>query len=56
MSNVTIHTWDRCGAKSEGFPSGWMYLREFFGDFKRDLCYECKEKLFCFMKKKPYKD
>ena len=56
MAEITIYTCDRCGAKSEGRKSGWFNIHEWFGDYSKLLCETCKEKFFCFIKRKPYKD
>jgi DNA-directed RNA polymerase subunit RPC12/RpoP len=56
MAEITIYTCDRCGKKREGLHYGWLHLREWFGDYSKLLCEDCKEKLFSFMRKKPYKD
>jgi hypothetical protein len=53
---TTTYTCDRCNKQSTQDRYGWMMLSETFGGKVGDLCPECKEKLFSFMKKKPYKD
>jgi len=57
MSTINIYTCDRCKKQTQNFI-GWMTV-SVTGVCVRtawDLCEECKEKLLCFVRKKPYKD
>jgi hypothetical protein len=55
MSNTTIYICDRC-KESGPWDVNWLFLSELCGNFRQDLCRDCREKFFAFMKKKPYKD
>jgi hypothetical protein len=56
MSTIFVYTCNRCNKKVEDGRSGWITLDARYQDGNWDLCTECKEKFFCFLKKKPYKD
>ncbi len=56
MSTLFVYTCDRCKKEVSGSRSDWLLLAATYRDRSWDLCEECKEKFFAFMKKAPYKD
>jgi len=52
MAQTTTYICDRCKKEHKDWPNGWLWLREFFGEFQTALCCECRKEFLAFMKNK----
>jgi hypothetical protein len=51
VSTENIYICDRCKKEARSDRSHWLSLAVYVANDKFDLCKECKEKFFTFMKK-----
>lgn len=52
ISQITTYFCDRCKKEHKEWPNGWLWLREFFGEFQATLCEDCKKAFQSFMENK----